>query len=256
MLAISMVMVRVPDALALGDVLRDLAEHHPDLPAPTEQAQENGALSFRLGDVEVVIGRISSPIPAADLEGPCATSILWPKAAEEVAAHQAHWVVTVHAPLDPIAQARVLTQITAAVVAACPQALGVYWGNATLVIPRALFLDFAREVLPQELPVPMWVDFRAGRDSPTTSTGFTQGLAALGHLEIEAEHVPEEPGELRERLMALAAYLLDHGPVIADGDTVGSDAGDRIRVVHGASVFGHEGTVMRLEFEAPDPAPA
>ena len=42
--------------------------------------------------------------------------------------------------------------------------------------------------------------------------------------------------------------MVENGPVIKDGDTVGEDANERIKVVYAKSAFGHEGRVMRLEY--------
>jgi hypothetical protein len=56
----------------------------------------------------------------------------------------------------------------------------------------------------------------------------------------------ESPNELGERLVALAGYVVENGPVIKDGDTVGEDADERIRVMCSPSAFGHKEQVMRL----------
>ena len=55
---------------------------------------------------------------------------------------------------------------------------------------------------------------------------------------------------MRERLLALAGYVLEKGPVISDGNTVGGDAGEKIRVVFSDSTFGHPDRVMRLVYES------
>ncbi len=53
---------------------------------------------------------------------------------------------------------------------------------------------------------------------------------------------------MKERLVDLAGYLVENGPVIGDGDTVGRDEDEKIRVVYAESAFGKEGEVMRLEY--------
>jgi hypothetical protein len=78
-------------------------------------------------------------------------------------------------------------------------------------------------------------------------------MKALGLMEFESKNAGESPGELRERFLGLAGYLVENGPVINDGDTVGQDANERIRVVYSDSEFGHEGQVMRLVYEAAPP---
>ena len=60
------------------------------------------------------------PIPWSDLEGPCATSILWPKAAEELRPHTGHLIVTVlRQDDDPLEGSRMLTRACTSVLATC-----------------------------------------------------------------------------------------------------------------------------------------
>lgn len=255
-MAIMFSMVAFGDTPSLdpGDIERRLTEYWPELPPCEDAEKKDGCISFEFGDALVVIGLIPAPIPWSSLEGPCATSILWPDAADILKPHREHAVVTVSAEVDEIELSKLLTQVTAAVAAASLQALGVYWGNGALVISKDLFVETAKELLPDDLPLFIWVDVRAGRDGDRTSAGFTQGMAALGHMEFEAKNAPEPPGELRERLMTLASYVIENGPVISDGDTIGESEDERIRVAHADSSFGANAKVMRLEYEqeAPD----
>ncbi len=78
--------------------------------------------------------------------------------------------------------------------------------------------------------------------------GFTTGMQSLGHMEFETQDSPEPPNELRERFHGLAIYVLENGPVIRDGDTIGEDANEKIQVVYADSAFGHEAKVMRLVY--------
>ena len=253
-ISLSMVILKSNAPVLGADIHKVLGEYWPGLPVVTDAEEKDGSIAFRVGSSDVILARMPAPIPWSDLEGPCATSILWRNAAEEVRQHRIHWIVTASAELKPIEMATLLTQVTAATMAACPSAIGVYWGNATLVIPKDLFIDFAKQVLPKGPPLHIWVDFRVGKDTESTSAGFTAGMNALGHMEFEAQNAPEPVAELRERLMALAGYVLENGSLIRDGDTVGEDAEERIRFVYSPSAFGHEGKVMRLLYERPSQA--
>jgi hypothetical protein len=236
---------------SVSDIQNALSTNWPDLPPMEDINDEGNTLAFKLGDADVILGKMPAPIPWSELEGPCATSILWPQAADEVKQHNLHWIVTVSGEFVPLELSTLLTQATAAVLIACPSAIGVYWGNATLLIPKDMFIDFSKEVLPEGPPLHIWIDFRVGKDSEKSSSGFTTGLAALGHKEFEAQGVPEPPGELRERFLALTGYVIENGPVINDKDTIGESADEKIRVVYAKSSFGQEGNVMRLEYETP-----
>jgi hypothetical protein len=56
-----------------------------------------------------------------------------------------------------------------------------------------------------------------------------------------------EIGELREWLVEIICYLLENGPVLMDGQTIGMSAEQQIRIRHCPSIFGHPGQVIRLE---------
>lgn len=253
-IAISMVLFSDEPKLSVADIQRDFTTRWPDLPEPSEAGEDDNTLSFSVGSSNVILGVMPAPFPSSDLEGPCATSVLWPDAADVLKDHQSHAIVTVSGELEPLALSTLLTQATASVMAASPTALGVYWGNATLLVPKPLFIDFATEIMPEGPPLHIWVDFRVGTDGEQSSSGFTTGMSALGHMEFETQQAAEPPGELRDRLLSLASYVLENGPVIKDGHTVGEDANERIRVVYSDSSFGHEGQVMRLVYEQASPA--
>ena len=115
---------------------------------------------------------------------------------------------------------------------------------------------FSIDELQRDL-IAKWPDLPAPADASEddgTAAGFTSGLTALGHMEWEALDVPEKPGELHERFMELSNYVLANAAVIKDGDTVGRNAKEKIRVVFSPSTFGRDGLVMRLVYEnAPRP---
>jgi len=230
-------------------IQRTLAKHWPQLPPASDGKADKGTFAFRLGEASVVLGYMPAPIPWTDLEGPCATSVLWPKATEELKNHAAHLIVTVSGNFAPLEMSGLLTQATAAVMETCDDALGVFWCDATIVVPKGIFNKFAVRVLPLGPPLDIWVDYRIAKTAEQRSAGFTKGLAALGHMELEALSSPEPPHELRERFAGLARYLLENGPVIRDGDTIGEDAEERIRVAYADSSFGVEGEVMTLVYE-------
>ncbi len=226
----------------------------PHLPAPTSAGDAKaGSVVLDVGEFGSVIAQVvPAPIPAGDVEHAVANTWLWPhdRAAEDMAGHRGHIIVTTFGPEDPIERATLLTCGIAAVLESCPQALGVYWGDAGMLVGAGVFKDMAARMLPDALPVYLWVNMRVGTGPTGKTAGATTGLAALGHKEFETENCPDRPGDLRERLSAIADYVLTNGPVIRDGNTIGSDATAEIKVRYAPSAFGADGDVMRLEWVA------
>ncbi len=249
-ISVAMALLREKCSISISDLERIWAETWPTLPPVLNAAQDKTVTSFQIGEVMVFWAEMGAPFPWSDLEGPCATSLLWPTAAEELQTHQVHWILSLMGEFDPLTASTLLTQVTTVFLKCCPAALGVYWGNATLLVPKPMFIDFAESILPIGPPLLIWVDFRVGTETARTSSGFSTGMKALGFMEIEAVETPEPPGKLRERMLAISEYLIQNGPVIRNGDTLGEDEHEKIRVVFSPSAFGQEGEVMRLVYES------
>src|SRR5688500_2778109 len=105
-----MVLLREDATPAAADVRRELATRWPDLPPATELKEKDGLVSLRVGSSDVIMAKMPAPYPWSDLEGPCATSVLWPNAEEELKPHKIHSIVTVTGELNPIELSTLLTQ--------------------------------------------------------------------------------------------------------------------------------------------------
>jgi Domain of unknown function (DUF4261) len=211
---------------------------------------DDWSVSFFVGDEILVLALMPAPYPAAELEGPIATSWMWPgnTPIEAVKRHRSHLLVTMTGgSADPVRRRLILTAVTA-LAAKQPGVMAVYWGEAALVIYPPLFIDMAQEMdSPEAPPLYLWVDLRAFRNADGTTGLFTTGLSSLGHMEIEIPRIAMAPGDLREWVLNIMSYLLDNGPVLKDGQTIGRSAEEQqLRIRHSPSTFGHPGKVIRL----------
>jgi hypothetical protein len=205
--------------------------------------------SFDVGDESFACLHMKQQYPG-DLEGPIATTWMWPRELpiENVKQHRSFLMITMTGGTqDPVRRRLTLTAITA-LAAKQSGVMAVYWGDASLVIFPPLFVDMAEEInTPQSPPLYLWVDLRAIPNEDGTTGLFTTGLAPLGHMEIEIPRINMEIGELREWLLEIMRYLLENGPVLLDGQTIGMSGEQQIRIRHCPSIFGHAGQVIRLE---------
>lgn len=247
-ISIAMATLAKIDSVTAHALANALKKDWPELYSISDIEEKDGVISFLSGDLTAFLGHMPAPIPWSDLEEACATSVLWPNAEEELRSHEMHLVFSVTGGTTAIERARFLTQLISSASTVCGQLNGIYWGDAGLVIPSAMFREFSVKILPKSPPLHMWVNFRVGRNGESSTSGFTRGLDGLGLMDIETESSPEPPAELRDRLESIAGYLLEHGLVIKDGDTVGGDETERIRVRFGPSNFGAEKRVMHLDY--------
>lgn len=209
----------------------------------------DGALTFDFMGGLGFVGYMPTPVPWSDFEGPATCAWHWPDAVGVLRAHEAHLVVGVSAEGEaPKARAIRLTLLTTAVCASMPSATAVYWGSGTTVSPADRFVELAKEMSPEALPLLSWVEFRTFPGSVRgTCNVFTTGLEALGLMEIEVRDAPHPPARVLERVMDVAAYLLESGPVLKDGDTIGTSATERLRIHHAPSQWDRDQTVLWIE---------
>jgi len=247
-LAVAMVALpRVGPLPALSDLNAWLAGHAQSMPPLIAAQSSDEALAATAGDAELMIGLMTAPIPWPELEGPCASAFWWPEAAEVMKAHAAHLIVGLRAEeMVPVERNLWLTALIAAVLST-GEASGVYWGAGALVMPPELFMEAATTMTHEVLPLDLWIDFRVSREEDGSISLFTTGLEDLGHMDLEISRSSVEPGTARESAWNVAHYLLDQGPVLNDGDSIGFGPDEQIRIRHVPSMWNPAKTVIRLE---------
>lgn len=204
---------------------------------------------FVFDDESVTVMLLPSPYPLDELEGPMQTSLLWPQddPIERLRKHQTHLLIAFTGGQgDPIRRRLLLTAVTG-LAAGQQGVMAVYWPEATHLVYPPLFTELAAEIADSEsLPLWLWLDLRVFLNDDGASGLFTTGMRPLGLMEIEVPRIEMQPRELREWVLDIVYYLVENGPVLNDGDTIGSGEEQSILVRHRPSQFGHEGNVICL----------
>ena len=99
------------------------------------------------------------------------------------------------------------------------------------------------------MPVPMWLRFQPVRASDDEVGVYTIGMRQFGLMDIEVDRCKMNPQELIEFVSNIASYLIQSGPVIEDGNTVGGDENERILVRHRPSMIDPTRLVYKIVFE-------
>ena len=151
---------------------------------------------------------------------------------------KARLVVTVGSEAPALERVRALTRLVASVVQASP-AHTVAWQPSGVALPAETFLQLM-PLLEQGPLTSFWVSIRT-----QGSSGRTVGLVDFDSMELEAVDCPSGAEAVEKYLYGLAEYLIEQGPVVKDGDSVG----EGVRVVYSDSGFVKGTRVMRLVWE-------
>jgi hypothetical protein len=252
-----MAMVALSEArLPPAEKLRELyAKHWPDQPALVLEESDPSAetLRFRTPTIHFTVALMPKAIPWSELSGPAETAWHWPEAEARLKPHRAHLLVSAGSDTPDVVELMLaLTRVVAA-AALSAQAVGIYWGGATQVHDVEAFVHEARTASREQLPLYLWLRFGlVGEDDGTTSL-HTTGLAELEHMEIEFPHSAFDPQTLVDRAFNIAHYLLDKGPVLEHGHTIGISAAERIAISHGPSMFDPARRVYSLTLSSTAP---
>ena len=235
--------LKIPKADKIEAALREF------LPAGVEVSDlsiDESAVSFSVEGHPTIFSFMDFPIPWDDLEGPCATSWIWPKATKMMKKHRAHLLVLYTGQNGSrIDQALLLTRLLAAASKAF-DAIGVYWGYGCVVLGAEQFQEMAAEASDEDLPLFAWVDFRIQQNPDESFNVLTTGLEFFGCMEIEVIESTASLDDIMDAVGSVATITLQ-GSVIGDGDTIGPDEDYKIKTRHAKSHWDREGMVLRIE---------
>ena len=211
-----------PDMAALAEAVRT---RHPQLAmkmdngaSEVRQGSAGGAV-LRCGDQLIAVMSMPAPIPQDPGLWSRATMV-WPEANTVAARHRGHLIVSVLGQDQQLLpRARLMTAVIGGLIATVPECRAVVW-DTKVARPARLWLHLSRQSFAPfpDYPFPLWVDVLPFRSQKGIGA-VTMGLTA--RLPLDA---------LIEKVEGLVVYLIEHGPVLKDGDTFGGDAKERIAV--------------------------
>lgn len=234
-------------------LLASLASQQPGVapPAVTSQTENSLTLAWQLSNDEATVNvtLVDQPIPWDQLEGPCATAWYWPEAEATLKPHTSHLFITlVDESGKALHQAMRLTRLLVAICKAAP-AIGIVWGASGTVHEPVAFGQLASTTAPDNLPLNLWIDFRAyEKDRPGVFGLFTTGLHALGHREFEVSDYVGDPQILIGAAYNITHYLLEKAPTLKDTEVIGLPDEQEITLHDEQSMVDPEQSVWRLEF--------
>lgn len=246
--SIAMVALDTP-SLPFPDELFQTIERQSGLTVDPQTVQtRETAILFRLGRDDAAVALVPKPISWTTLEGPCATAWWWPEATEKMRNHNSHILVALAGAADDLIRRPItLTQLTAAVTAQV-DAAGVCWGQGRLVHSPQGFVEEARDIAIDRLPLHLWIDFRVERTAEGMHRLFTTGMTEFRQPEIEIPPTEKDPAEMIDFAYSVASHLITSRATIEDGQTFGRTETEKVLASRAPSMLDDSVEVLQLSF--------
>lgn len=188
------------------------------------------------GRMPILCGLTYDPsinLDGLDQQSYVTSSWWWPETREVVARTKAHAFTVVLGDFEktPVKE-RILIelQMVAAALDVLKSVTAVVWRDANAMWKPEMFLSELRQAN-GDIPVRLIVAVKLGLDTENLRPdgqpklfARTEGLHAFGLMEVEWRAFDGEFPDLANWMQGIAWYLVNKGPIIRDGESMGSDA--------------------------------
>ena len=192
----------------------------------------------------LALSLVEAPVPNGEAEQNAQYNYMWKDAVQVAKTHKAHLIVSVVGAQNPNVGG-ILFSMALAAVCKDDNALGVYY-NKVVVQPEYIFAgtEFLNK---DQFPILSLVWFGLCQSEKGVSA-YTTGLTNLGKDEIEIVDVSKNPNELRDFLLNIVSYVVEEDVILHDGETIGADNTQRLKIVKSAGV-NVEGDSLKILYE-------
>lgn len=207
---------------------------------------DNSSATFRIEGEMVVIGHMPAPIPSGDIEGTAKYAYNWMSALEDTKGHKSHLFVSVlRGGQDQLRRFRLFTEVLCSLLRTT-NAIGIYKGAQSLLIPKEDYLNEAQLMSDDYLPLNLWIYFGL-RSHSTGNSGYTYGLTELNKDEMEIVHSARSLEDIRGLLFSMAHYVLEYDVTLEGGQTCGMSETEKIPISYSKGVH-VQGDTLKLAF--------
>lgn len=195
---------------------------------------------------------VPTPLPRDAWETAVALDRLWPEARATIEASRAHVVIAGLRPKttheDVFDQALAVTVIAAALALHLPVTAAICADSAR-VVPQAEVIEAANGLAERRVPAELWANIHFINDEKRGKArigAVTRGLMPFAGRELELQPSALDLMGVAQRMLGLSEYLITHGAVIGDGETVGLSPEEKIKVRHRKRGRWSEAPVLEL----------
>lgn len=241
---LSMPLFKGEQAYVLSDVIEDLKSYW-GLEVKAIEG-DNMTATFVIDGELVALTLMPLPIPAEELEPLYDYAYLWDGVVQEVEAHTMHAIVSVlSGSEEPLKSYSILSKVNASILRTSENAIGIYQGATTLLLPKNLYVDFAELMKEDSLPISLWVYIGIVNDGEKRNL-YTYGMKEFGKAEIEIIDSVKATSDLYDFLLSILDYILSENVTLSDGETIGFSEEEKIKITASKAVY-LEGDSLKLE---------
>jgi len=211
-----------------------------------EPAGDSASFVFKADGEMAAIAHMDVPIPAEEIQGTAQYAYNWQTAIADTKEHKSHLIVSLlQGESDQLKRYKLFTQILCSLLRTT-NAIGIYQGNQSLLIPTDDYLNEAGEMSDEYLPLNLWIYFGL-RVTDSGNSGYTYGLKEFYKTEMEIVNSRNSLEDIRGFLFNIAHYVLAYDVTFQDGQTIGSSAEEKIAIRFSKGVF-VEGDSFKLVY--------
>lgn len=207
-----------------------------------EPTGDSGSFVFTVDGETTAIAHMDIPIPPGDIEETSQYAYNWQTALEDTKDHKSHLIVSLmRGGQDQIKRFKIFTQVLCSLLRTT-NAIGVYKGNQSLLIPKDDYLNEAEAMSDEYLPLNLWIYF-GSRVTDKGNSGYTYGLKEFNETEMEIVNSSKSLEDIRAFLFNIAHYVLDYDVTFQDGQTVGGSEEEKIAISFSKGQFVESDTI-------------
>jgi len=232
---LSMPMFKNNKSYVLDKVIEDLRVYW-ELDV-TDIEGDDELATFKVGDELVAISMMPVPIPNSEFESMYSYSYLWKNVENETKEHTNHVIVSILSSDIPM--------VNSSILRTSEDAIGIYQGSATLLLPKELYIAFSELLLSDMLPVQLWVYIGIIYNNERTSV-YSYGMQEFDKSEIEILETVMSNREVYDLFINILNYVLAYDVTLKHGETIGFSEDEKIKIIESEAVY-VDGNSLKLE---------
>lgn len=241
---LGMIILKDEKSFDLESFIKDFNHNYTDNIKDT--TGDNNSVAFEIDGEMVAIGHMPIPIPSGDIEGTSKYAYNWQTALEDTKDHKSHLIISlIGGGHDQIKRFKIFTKVICSMLRTT-NSIGVYKGSQSLIIPKDDYLNDAKFMSDEYLPLNLWIFFGL-RNYDNVNSGYTYGLKEFNKTEMEILDSTRSLEDIREFLFNLASYVLDYDITFENGQTCGISEDEKISIKLSKGKF-LEGATFKLEY--------